>query len=358
MDLAGLPADTWVAYQFHDDVGGSVPGRFVTPQAADATGVVRLGICSCLAQDHRAFPALTNTEGRGPLDAFLFLGDTAYFDSRDTRQEFRDLYALNLTAPGFSDLLPRTACIYTWDDHEFSNNFDPTTISPERFDLALSSWLEHLPVREHPDERRRIWRSFRFGATAEVFVLDCRSERDRSDDRYLSEAQLKWLIDGVTSSTATWKIIANSVPMISFENPAWDIPLALDDRWESFDAQRQRVVDAFSQLDGVLFVSGDVHCAILGRIDVEGPGRRIWDLVCGPGGSFLNISAGFLVSEQIPFAAAVHNAVRLELEHDGTARIEVVGEEDQTWGSFTLGADGVLRAYTWTDPVTGDVSSG
>lgn len=357
-ELTDLPADAWVGYQFHDDEGGSVVGRFVTPIASDSTAPVQFGACSCLDQGHRAFPALEHAVKRGPLDAFFFLGDTAYFDAQRTREDFRALYRRNLSAPGFDELLRRTSSIFTWDDHEFSNNFDPTTMSQARFDLAVDAFLEHLPVRRDPAHRARIWRSFRFGRTAEVFVLDCRTERDRSAEQYVSEEQLSWLIEGLQRSDATWKLVLNSVPMIGFTNAAWNIPELFADRWQAFEAQRSRLIEAMADLTGVMFVSGDVHCAIAGRVDVDGPGNRIWDIVAGPGGSFLNPTAGFLIDEQIPYAAAMHNAARIHLDHGGTAIIEYVGEEDQTWARLVLDDTGELLELAWTDPFTGEEHSG
>ena len=67
----------------------------------------------------------------------------------------------------------------------------------------------------------RIWRSFRWGHSAEVFVLDCRGERRPStrsvnptrESVYISRAQMDWLKAGLRASPAVFKFIVNSVPI-------------------------------------------------------------------------------------------------------------------------------------------------
>jgi alkaline phosphatase D len=358
VELTGLPADAWVSYQFVDGTGASSPiGLARTAPAADDPASITLGVCSCLHQDHEVYPALTHLRGRGPLDLFLFLGDTAYFDGRSTREAFRELYALQLVREGFDAVLPTTATVHTWDDHEFANNFDPTTLDPDLLNTARESWFEHLPVRRDPAHPERIWHSVRHGKAVELFVLDCRTERDPATNRYLSRAQLDWLKQGLAASDATWKLIANSVPMVSFESPAWDIPRILGDRWEGHPEQRAELLDFLvdQEVEGVLFLSGDVHCAMIAHVDATGPRGRFLDLVCGPGGSTLNVVAPFLMSPQIPWAAAAHNAVRIELRADGLANATVIGENDEDLATMTLDTTGQILVLRALDPETGEM---
>lgn len=356
-ELVDLPADTWVSYQFVDAQGsGSPVGLLRTAPTHDDPATVQIGITSCLHQRHDAFPTLTHARARGPLDLFLFLGDTAYFDGRDTREQFRELYAEQLVRPGFRDVLPHTATVFTWDDHEFTNNLDPVTIDPDLLHTAREAWFEHLPVRRDPSEPTRIWRSLRHGKTVELFVLDARTERDAATGRYLSRAQLDWLKQGLASSDAVWKLIANSVPITSFDNPVWDVPLALNDRWEAYPAQRDELLSFLEaeQLTGVLFLSGDVHCGMIARLDPSGPRQRFLDLICGPGGSTRNVSAPFLMGQQIPWAVAEYNAARLELRADGLAIATFLGESDEVLATITMDDHGTILELLALDLTTGD----
>ena len=42
---------------------------------------------------------------------------------------------------------------------------------------AKRAMFEYLPIRSHPDEAERVYRAYRYGPAAEVFVLDQRSYR-------------------------------------------------------------------------------------------------------------------------------------------------------------------------------------
>ena len=58
----------------------------------------------------------------------------------------------------------------------------------------------------------RMWRSFRWGRTLELFVLDTRGERRPSTRHtphaeYLSPAQFAWLTDGLARSDAAFKFV-------------------------------------------------------------------------------------------------------------------------------------------------------
>jgi hypothetical protein len=72
----------------------------------------------------------------------------------------------------------------------------------------------------HP-RAERIYRSFRWGAAVELFLVDARSYRSANDledspgggKTLLGRAQLDWLKNGLESSNATWKIVSSDVPL-------------------------------------------------------------------------------------------------------------------------------------------------
>ena len=334
VDLATLKADTHYAYQFRTaDGAASAVGRFNTAPPADHTGPVTFAATACLHQSREDYPSVTHAVNRGPLDLFLFLGDTAYFDGLPNIEAFRNLYAHNLRKPAFQAAMGHTSCVYTWDDHEFDNNFDPETIDPDYFQMCADAWFEHLPVRRSATHPNRIWRSMRYGRTAEFFILDCRAERRPSQDLYISPEQLDWLIDGLRRSESTWKVISNSVPIAGLQNEAWNVPFALRDRWQGYEAQRAELIRRITEagIPGVIFVSGDVHCAFIARVDHEGPGRRLFDLVAGPAGSFRNPLARFLVDgDQIPWGNGDWNTMRVELTASGHATAAFINDDDDT----------------------------
>lgn len=352
--LTGTGPDAWIAWQAVDDAGAAsdVASLITAPDAAH-DGVVRLGAGSCFAQGHEAFTVLDAVLDAGPLDAFLLLGDTAYFDDEEDREDFRALYARNLTAPGFDTLRASAALISTWDDHEFTNNLDPESTPADRINLGRDAWYESLPVLPpDPEDPSRIWRRLRFGRTAEVFVLDGRTERRPSEGRYLSVAQLDWLKAALADSDATWKVIANSVPVCAFDDPRWDLAGSGRDRWEGYPEQRTELLQHIRDagITGVLFTSGDIHCGMLARVSPAGqPGDDLWDVIAGPGGSFLNPLALFMSGERFPLSISAWNAVRMELRSDGTATVSWHGEAGEVYGIFELDDRGRLLDAAYPD---------
>ena len=67
----------------------------------------------------------------------------------------------------------------------------------------------------------RLYRKIRYGADVEVFLLDTRQYRSRNADQdgpaktMLGARQLRWLLDELQASDATWKVIVTSVPVIT-----------------------------------------------------------------------------------------------------------------------------------------------
>lgn len=350
-DLEGAPEGAHVRFQFVDASGAGSPiGAFITALGPESPGVIRLGMTSCTHQEHDAFPALAAVASRGPLDAWAWLGDFAYFDGLSDADAYGALWARNLTAPGIRDVLGATASLWAWDDHEFTNNLDPVA-DADKLALGRAAFFAHTPVRRSAEVADRLWRRVRLGKAAEVFVLDCRTERVAEQGVYLSEEQLAWLIEGLRSSTATWKLVMNSVPIANLDGTVWDLSLARDDRWEGFPEQRQRLIEALAGVRGVAFLSGDIHCPVLARLDEAGPGAAVWDIIGGPGGSRLNPAAVQLEAQpSVAWTAVEHNAVRLEAHSTGRLDVAFVAEDGRSLCEAVLGDDGTLHALRrWDD---------
>jgi alkaline phosphatase D len=350
-DVEGASEGAHLRFQFVDAAGaGSAIGACITALGPETPGVIRLGATSCTHQDHDAFPALSAVAARGPLDAWAWLGDFAYFDGLSDAAAYRALWARNLTAPGIRDVLGTTASVWAWDDHEFTNNLDPVA-DADKLELGRAAFFANTPVRQTEASPDRLWRRVRLGKAAEVFVLDCRTERVAEAGVYLSEEQLAWLIDGLQTSTATWKLVMNSVPIANLDGTVWDLSLALEDRWEGFPDQRQRLIDALAGVRGVAFLSGDIHCPVLARLDDAGPGAGIWDIIGGPGGSRLNPAAVQLEAQPtVAWTAVEYNAVRLEAHSTGRLDVAFVAEDGRSLCEAVLGDDGTLYALRrWDD---------
>lgn len=324
VEVAGLRPGTWYRYAFvasGQRDARSPSGRFRTAPAAGTRDVVKLG-ATCCTQYGNSFEVLGHAGAREDLDAFLLLGDTVYADGAHDPDAFRACWQRSFSTPEYQALRSSTGVIAVWDDHEFNNDWSGDSIAPDRFSWASGAWFDHMPMRRHPTNPERIWRSFRFGDTVELFALDSRSERVRSQGQYLSEAQLAWLEEGLRTSTATFKVLMNSVPISSFTVPFFST--TAHDRWESFPQARARVLEFIDaeRIPGVLWLSGDFHLACAGKVGLDGPGKDAVEVLVGPGAQTPNAAPSYPGLPQFEWSSGINNYGELTLDPStGVAKV-------------------------------------
>ena len=294
-------------------------GRFRAPLASTAREPLLIGAVSCTSNG-RDKATLEHAGSRDDLDVFLCLGDTTYNDGSESLAEFREKWDESLGSAGWRATRQSTSLLCTWDDHEVDNDYDPERVDASVLQSATRTFFEHQPVARIADAPDRIWRSRRWGLTAELFVLDCRSERrpstrSGSDPIYVSRAQMDWLKAGLAASPCTFKLILNSVPITDFPG-VFDV-LARD-RWEGYAAQREEILRFIedSALTGVLWISGDFHLASMGRIGAteSAVGGTQIEVLAGPGAQGGNILAESLRAPQFDWASTTNNYTTFELE--------------------------------------------
>ncbi len=204
---------------------------------------------------------------------FVFIGGD--FDHRDPsslpskQQMFRDLYDPTTRFMGdFANLiLHRFPIVHQWDDHDSGmNNLDKDY--PD-WSLSQQVFEEYVPSYPLPAVTPGIWQSFSY-AQADVFVLDCRSQRDADFDKDNASksmldgnalgatGQLQWLENGLLASKAVWKVIFTSV----VTNPTTKFP----DGWAGYQTEWNALKDFINgnNIQNVVFISGDLH---IGAID-------------------------------------------------------------------------------------------
>lgn len=327
--VTGLRAGCWHRYEFVElldgaEVGHTEIGRFRTALAPDALQPLRFGAVSCT---HQRYPldTLLQAAARDDLDAFLMLGDTLYADGAKTSQDYRNAWEEALGRHPHQRLRAQTSLVTTWDDHEVVDNFTAERSLTGLVNEGRARFFEYQPIRPNPRAPERLWRSLRWGRTAEFFVLDCRGERHVDEQQYVSREQLDWLKNGLASSPAVFKLILNSVPITEFPGPLFG--LQLHDRWEGFPAQRRELLDFIDtqKIPGVLWVSGDFHLGTVGRVSREGPGSKAIEALVGPGGQRANTSPTYPSPPQFDFATGVNNYVMIDLDPATvTARLQYI----------------------------------
>jgi alkaline phosphatase D len=239
----------------------------------------------------------------------------------------------------------RSAAFYShWDDHEFIDDFSP---AENTFEPYLNAGVLHINgrllyrrgVRAFRDyspvtysKRNGIFRTVRWGRNLEVFFLDERSFRSANADAggacdnpqtgepdlaptapqgsrdpfvpvyppfaqpiaqacldairdpsrtYLGQRQLARFLRAVKRSTARFKVVMNELAIQQYYLNAYD-------RWEGFEADRQRVLNGLQGVKNVIFLSADVHATLVNdaRFQTLEPGgpmdSGILDVTVGP----------------------------------------------------------------------------
>lgn len=317
VDVEGLGAGLRHRYAFFTEgrAARSPIGRFRAAIAPGAMEPLVIGAVSC-TNNSRALDTLAHAAGRDDLDVFLYLGDTTYNDGARTLEDYRAEWGGQIGKDAYRALRASTSALATWDDHEFDNDWNPETIDAAQRGAAVQTFFEHQPLRRDASSPDRVWKKMSWGRTADLFVLDCRSERRPSTrgstDEYVSRAQMDWLKAELSASTAVFKLILNSVPITDFPG-AFD--LAQNDRWEGYPTQREEILSHIDgeAITGVLWVAGDFHLASSQRVDTSGPGATQSEILVGPGAQTGNPLALSLGGAQFDFASTTNNYTVLEL---------------------------------------------
>lgn len=238
------------------------------------------------------------------LDFFLFLGDTIYSDNAcpsppnepgadfvaTTLDEYRARHRYQRGAVSLRRLLEVVPVYVTWDDHEVRNDFSGPF--DDRMPNGRRALRDYWPITSPPDDPNRLYRSVRYGADVELFILDTRQYRSRNVDRdgpdktMLGAAQRRWLIESLTRSSATWKVIATSVPLsVPKGGSAYSDGWATGPNAPGFEQERQVIVDAIlgRKIRNVVFLAGDVHYTQANAYDPDADGViDFHEFVAGP----------------------------------------------------------------------------
>ncbi|GAB1690951.1 alkaline phosphatase D family protein [Krasilnikovia sp. M28-CT-15] len=265
-------------------------------------------------------------------DFLLHSGDTVYADSplpasvtlpdgrvwhnlvtpekskvAETLAEFRGQYAYNLLDDAYHGFAADVAQVNQWDDHEVLNNWYPGEViddaryTERRVDVlaarARQAYHEWLPLTAAagPVNRR-----LSYGPLLDVFVLDMRTFKDPNDANVyadpnrglLGSAQRQWLIDGLLTSGAVWKVIANDLPLglIVPDGPRAQEGVAQGDGGGPLGRESEfaTVLRTAHQhgVTGLVLLTADVHYTAAHHYD---PARAavqdftpFWEFVSGP----------------------------------------------------------------------------
>ncbi len=330
-----LESGTSHTYRFVQGRTISPTGTFIAPPSPARRSGVRFAITG----DADATPG---TDGKPAYNAFgvyarmaaernhfnINLGDTIYSDSEvanapvaRSRAQKWVKYKLGLALPALQRLRASAGLYSHWDDHEFINDFSRPEHGEAIYRAGVQAFRDYSPVTY--SSASGLYRTFRWGKHLELFFLDERSFRSakatqvcNSDlaptapqavrDAFASLApplrnpvsaaclaaiedpartmlgvrQRVELRRALRSSTATWKVIVNEVPIQQY----YALPY---DRWEGYAAEREQLLRFLRDVKNVVFLTTDTHANLVNEVRSKSLSSApetygIWEVVTGP----------------------------------------------------------------------------
>lgn len=380
-----LAPNTRYYYRWRHGSATSPVGEFRTAPEANVPADVRFVFTADsdnLQQfvDGNTFQVLNQALTEDP-DFWVYLGDTIYSDSSLrpapalTLDEYRDAYQQNRTLAALRNILAGTSTYAIWDDHEVQNDYSGQTVDPTRYANGRRAFLDYMPMIESnlPEDPScagdPLFRTFSWGSSVDVFVLDERSCRSadaqaacatspatvdlaptlpnfappfdfRTQFRngllaagvplaqvdlllplvpsaactatiydpsrtVLGPVQKQALKDALVASTAPVKVIVNEYPIQQF----YALPY---DRWEGYSGERAEILSFIrDHVSGqVLFATTDTHANLYNAVAVDrflSPVPVGFEVVTGPIATFTfgEELAGFAADLGLPAAFVV-----------------------------------------------------
>ena len=230
--------------------------KLTTAPADLAKTKVSLAFGSCA--ESRPLQLWNQMEQHG-ADGLVLLGDTPYIDSTDLATQ-RGKHREFLGIPELSEFGRSHPVWGTWDDHDFGRNDSDGNLPGK--ENSRKAFLEYRALDSYGEDDQGVYTKFR-RAGMEVFLLDTRwfarteaSPVDSDKPTLLGKRQWQWLLDGLQTSTAPFKVIACGM--------IWDNKRNTEsDDWSSYSHEREALFKFIGEqsISGVVLIGGDIHCS-------------------------------------------------------------------------------------------------
>lgn len=213
-------------------------------------------------------------------DFMLWLGDNVYLRTPDflTERGLRHRYRHTRALRELQPLLAGVHHYAIWDDHDYGTNDSNMSYANKQLTEQIFNdyWgnLNTNVVGNGGITNQFLW------VDVEFFMLDNRYHREANElqkktKSYFGEAQLKWLINALSASKATFKVVVSGGQVISdaqvFENYA------------NYPVERQWLIEQLheQQIEGVLFMTGDRHHTEISKLE-RPEAYPLIDITCSP----------------------------------------------------------------------------
>lgn len=295
--------------------------QFKTAPAANKAAAFKLVLTSCMKIKQPT--GSWNLLLKQSPSLHLTVGDTHYADTTRPTIQWQH-HVRYRQVPEFARVLRTVPTYSIWDDHDYGpNNSDGTAKGKEN---SLKGWGQFwgnpmLGTKETPGA------FFKFSwADVEFFIVDGRYHRspdkveDDENKRMLGDAQFKWLLNGLKTSKAPFKVIASGSTLNHSSKDGWRI----------YTHSRHRLFDAIKKhrIGGVVYMSGDIHQSLVWEHhESDRVGYPLVEV----------ISSGIANSKTLSFAAIEFDTTK----SDPTMQVRIIRGDgkthtDKTWKASQL----------------------
>ncbi|MDZ7898977.1 MAG: alkaline phosphatase D family protein [Arcicella sp.] len=213
-------------------------------------------------------------------DFMLWGGDNTYYREADwntrTGMIHRNTHTRNV--PELQPLLGNTHHYAIWDDHDYGNNDSDRAFWSKDMSLEMFKLFWANPNYVFKDQG--ITGTFQWN-DVQFFLMDDRwfkapNENKTGDRDYYGKKQLTWLIDALSNSSATFKIIVTGGQIVN--------PAKVFENMSNYEAEREELLKKITdaKIKGVVFFTGDRHHTVLQKLDRTGANYPLYDLTVSP----------------------------------------------------------------------------
>lgn len=221
-------------------------------------------------------------------DLWMWLGDNIYGDTNDMKV-MKAKYQLQLTNPGYKQLLQQSPIIGIWDDHDYGVNDGGKEFAKKKASKALMLDFLGVSAKDPVRQREGAYQAYNIGPVGKkvkIILLDARYFRDAleknptKNPRYfinkegdiLGEAQWKWLENELKNSDAQINLIASGIQFIPEEHAF--------EKWANFPKAHQRLMDLIATIKPAktILLSGDRHIAEVSKKQITGLNYPLYEI--------------------------------------------------------------------------------
>lgn len=294
-------------------VTDSISGQFYLPPQDNTIRPIKFCVVSChdyhrrddLQNGHKIYPSMAGLQP----DFYVHTGDIEYMDKPTpyalTEALMRFKWNRLFSLPFQRDFFARHTSYFMKDDHDvgFDDSYPGRDYGAVSFERGLEIFdYEQFPV--HPKH----YKTIRWGKDLQIWIVEGRNYRNQN---YLEDGpqktiwgkeQKKWFFETVEASSATFKILITSSPILGPDRIRKNDNLSN----ATYAHEQSEILDFIKTQKNLFIVNGDRHWQYVTHIE----GTSLWEFGCGAGADvhaggwkqedfrpehqFLRVKGGFL----------------------------------------------------------------